>query len=248
MGKYEGKAAVVTGGTTGIGLAAARLLLQEGARVLVTGRNERTLAAAKAELGGRALVVRSDTSSLADVEALGATVERELGAVDFVFVNAGIAKFVPLPEVTEALYDELFAVNTKGAFFTIKRLAPLVHKGGSFVLNTSIVDEKGVPSTSVYAATKAALRSLARTLAAELLPSGVRVNAVSPGPITTPILDKMGMPREAQAAFEQRLVDMNPMKRFGSPEEVARAALFLGFEATFTTGAELPVDGGVTQL
>jgi NAD(P)-dependent dehydrogenase (short-subunit alcohol dehydrogenase family) len=248
MGKYEGKTAVVTGGTTGIGFATAKLLVTEGARVLVTGRNERAIEAARSELGSRAVVLRSDTASLADIDALADKARETLGAIDFVFVNAGIAKFVPLEQVTEAFYDETLGINTKGAFFTIQKLAPLVKSGGSFVLNTSVVDELGMPATSVYAASKAALRSLARTLAAELLPRGIRVNAVSPGPIATPIVDKMGLPPEARAGLEAQLREANPMKRFGTPEEVGRAALFLAFDATFSTGAELPVDGGLTQL
>lgn len=248
MANYSNKSAVITGGTTGIGLATAKFLIEGGARVLITGRNEATLEAAQRELGPRAIVVRSDTANLADIELLASTVQRELGQVDFVFVNAGIAKFLPIEQVNESFFDEIFDVNTKGAYFTVKALAPLVRKGGAFVLNTSVVDEKGMPTTSVYAATKAALRSLGRTLAGELLPQGVRVNSVSPGPISTPIYAKLGFPPELQAGFESQMRDGNPMKRFGSAEEVARAALFLGFEATYTTGAELPVDGGLTQL
>ncbi|MFO0660920.1 MAG: SDR family oxidoreductase [Polyangiaceae bacterium] len=248
MANYQGKVAVITGGTTGIGLSTAKLLLEGGARVLVTGRSEAALEAARRELGPSAIVLRSDTSSLDDIEALAATVKKELGQVDFVFVNAGIGKFLPIEQVSSPFFDDLFATNTKGAYFTIKALAPLVKKGGAFVLNTSVVDEKGMPNTSVYAATKAALRSLGRTLAGEFLPHGIRVNSVSPGPITTPIYDKLGLPPEAVEGFQSQMRDSNPMKRFGNPEEVARAALFLGFDATYTTGAELPVDGGLTQL
>jgi NAD(P)-dependent dehydrogenase (short-subunit alcohol dehydrogenase family) len=248
MGRYSGKTAVVTGGTSGIGLATAKLLLDEGARVLVTGRTDKTLDAARVELGDRAIVVKSDTSSLADIEKLGGKIKETLGEVDLLFVNAGVAKFSPLEAVTEAHYDEIQGINAKGAFFVVQRIAPLLRSGGAVVLNTSVVNEKGFPSTSVYSATKAALRSLARTFATELMPRGIRVNAVSPGPITTPILGKSGLPPEAVAGFETQLRETNPMKRFGSPDEVARAVAFLGFEATFTTGAELPVDGGATQL
>jgi NAD(P)-dependent dehydrogenase (short-subunit alcohol dehydrogenase family) len=214
MGRYEGKKAVITGGTTGIGLATARLLVSEGARLVVTGRSAGAIAAARAELGAR----------------------------------AGIAKFVPLAEVDERHFDETFDINTKGAYFTAQQLVPLIVDGGGLVFNTSVVDEKGMAATSVYSASKAALRSLARTFAAELLPRKVRVNAVSPGPIPTPILEKGGMAPEAREATARYLQESNPMKRFGLPEEVARAALFLAFEATYTTGAELPVDGGLTQL
>lgn len=248
MGRYSGKTAVVTGGTSGIGLATAKLLLDDGARVLVTGRSKKTLEAARLELGDRAVVVESDTSSLADIERLGGTVKELFGELDLLFVNAGVAKFAPLEAVTEAHYDEIQAINTKGAFFVVQRLAPLLRGGGAIVLNTSVVDEKGFPSTSIYSASKAALRSFARTLAAELLPRGIRVNAVSPGPITTPILGKSGLPTEAVAGFEAQLRESNPMKRFGRPEEVARAVAFLGIEATFTTGAELVIDGGASQL
>jgi len=251
MGRYSGKTAVVTGGTSGIGLATAKLLLDEGARVLVTGRTDKTLDAARVELGGiadGAIVVKSDTSSLADIEKLAGKVKETLGEVDLLFVNAGVAKFAPLEAVTEAHYDEVQAINAKGAFFVVQRIAPLLRTGGAVVLNTSVVNEKGFPATSVYSATKAALRSLARTFAAELLPRGIRVNAVSPGPITTPILGKSGLPPEGVTGFETQLRETNPMKRFSHPDEVARAVAFLAFEATFTTGAELPVDGGAAQL
>lgn len=248
MGRHTNKTAVITGGTSGIGLSTARQLLDEGVRVLVTGRSEGSVAAAKKELGDRAVVVRSDTSSVADIEALAGVVLQELGKIDLLFVNAGIAKFLPLDAVTEAFYDDIQATNTKGAFFTVQKLAPLLRDGGSVVLNTSVVDELGMATTSVYAASKAALRSLARTLATELLPRGIRVNAVSPGPITTPIYEKLGFPPEALAGFEAQMRETTPQKRFGHPDEVARAVLFLGFDATFTTGAELPVDGGISQL
>lgn len=248
MGRYAGKTAVVTGGTSGIGLATAKLLLDEGARVLVTGRTDKTLDTARVALGDRAIVVKSDTASLADIERLAGKVKEALGEVDVLFVNAGIARFAPLEAVTEAFYDEILAINTKGAFFVVQRLAPLLRSGSSVILNTSIVDELGFPTTSVYAASKAALRSLARTLAAELLPRGIRVNAVSPGPIATQILEKAGLPPEAQAGFEAQLRETNPMKRFGHADEVARAVAFLGFDATYTTGAEIPIDGGFSQL
>lgn len=248
MGKYSDKTAIITGGTTGIGFATAKLLVAEGAKVVVTGRDAGAIDVAQKELGPRALAVRSDTSSLADIDALVATAKDALGTVDFVFINAGIAKFLPFEHVTEAFWDQTQDINTKGAFFTIQKLAPIVKQGGAFVLNTSVVDEKGMPATSVYSASKAALRSLARTLASELLPRGIRVNAVSPGPIATPIIDKMGLPTDVRAQMEVQFREGNPMKRVGQAEEVARAALFLAFDATFSTGAEFPVDGGLTQL
>lgn len=248
MGEYSNKVAVITGGSTGIGLAAAQHFVGGGGRVLVTGRSGDSLAEAQKLLGAAAVTLRSDAAKLEDIDALVERVRAEFGQVDFVFVNAGVAVFAPLDAVTPELYDHLFSVNARGAFFTVQRLAPLVKRGGSFVLNTSIVDEKGMASTSVYAATKAALRSYARTLAAELLPAGVRVNAVSPGPIETPIYGKLGLSAEHRAGFEAQMREQNPMKRFGLADEVAAAALFLGFGATYTTGAELPVDGGLSQL
>lgn len=248
MGRYAGKKAVVTGGTSGIGLATAKHLIQEGARVLVTGRSAKWIEVARKELGDGAIVVASDTSSLADIDALAGRIEETFGKFDLLFVNAGIAQFAPLGTVTESFYDNILSVNTKGAFFTVQRLAPLLVDGGSVVLNTSVVDELGLANTSVYAASKAALRSLGRTLATELLPRGIRVNSVSPGPIVTPILDKNGFSPEDKAGFVERTTSTNPMKRMGNADEVARAVLFLGFDATYTTGAEVPVDGGMTQL
>jgi len=193
-------------------------------------------------------VVESDTSSMVDIDALGGRVNKALGEVDLLFVNAGIARFAPLESVTEEIYDEVQAINVKGAFFTVQRLAPLMRRGGAVVLNTSAADELGVATTTVYAASKAALRSLTRTLAAELLPRGIRVNAVSPGAITMRIYDSLGLAREAREGFETQARESNPMKRFGRVEEVASAVLFLAFEATYTTGAEIPVDGGLSQL
>ena len=248
MSKYAGKTAVITGGSTGIGFATAKLLIDGGARVVITARSADAIARAASELGPNAIGIVSDTAKVTDLDALAAKVKSALGGIDFLFINAGIAKFLPFADVTEAFYDDLFAVNTKGAFFAVQKLSSLLNKGGAVVLNTSVVDEKGMPSTSVYAATKAALRSLARTLAAELLPQGVRVNAVSPGPIETPIYGKLGMPQQAVDAFAAQMREGNPMKRFGAAEEVARAALYLAFDATYSTGTELPVDGGLTQL
>jgi NAD(P)-dependent dehydrogenase (short-subunit alcohol dehydrogenase family) len=248
MDKYAGKKAVITGGTIGIGLAVARALLEGGAEVLLTGRNEQHLDAARRALGPRARVVHSDTASLADIDALGALVEKQLGQVDFVLINAGFATLTPLEQATESVYDQTFGVNTKGAYFTVQRLAPLVRDGGSFVFITSVADESGAPNLSIYSGSKAALRSFARVLAAELLPRRIRVNAVSPGFIKTPTMGVYGTSQEELAAFEKAGDEITPMKRIGSPDEVAQAVLFLGFDAIFTTGAELPVDGGLSQL
>jgi NAD(P)-dependent dehydrogenase (short-subunit alcohol dehydrogenase family) len=245
--RYEGKRAVVIGGTSGMGLATAKLLRDHGASGLVTGRTKAKAETARAQLGGQVDVVVSDATSLADIAALGKHVEDRLGRVDAMFVSAGISRAAAMEETSEELYDEVFDANVKGPYFTIQRLAPLMTEGGGIVLATSVSNVKGLPMNSAYAASKAALRSMARTFARELLPRGVRVNAVSPGPIDTGILDR-SLPKEAAEAAKHQMRGNNPMGRFGTPEEVAAAVLFLAFEATFTTGAELAVDGGVSQL
>ena len=247
MSKYAGRRVIITGGTSGIGLATARLLVSEGARVLLTGRTKDTLDAARNEFDGNAIVVQSDAASLADIETLAKLVKSDFEPIDALFVNAGQTRFAAFEETTEDAYDELFAVNAKGPYFTVQKLAPLIREGGGVVFTTSVVNVLGYPMVSAYAATKAALRSMTRSLARELLPRGIRVNAVSPGPIETSILGKV-MPKDAIEKTYAQMADANPMKRAGNAEEVARAAVFLAFEATYTTGAELPVDGGGSQL
>jgi NAD(P)-dependent dehydrogenase (short-subunit alcohol dehydrogenase family) len=247
MGQYNGKRVVITGGTSGIGLATAKLLLGEGARVLVTGRSDASLDSAREQLGSNAIVVKSDTASLGDIDALAARVMSEFGKLDVLFVNAGITRFAPFESMTESDYDELLKVNAKGPYFTVQKLAPLMTEGGAVVVTTSIVNELGYPMVSAYSASKAALRSMVRSLARELLPRGIRVNAVSPGPTDTGILDKT-MPLEAATQTKRAMSEDNPMKRFGRSEEVAKAVAFLAFDATYTTGAELAVDGGQSQL
>lgn len=247
MKRYTGKKAVVIGGTHGIGLATVQLLLEEGAEALLTGRSEKNIEAARHELGTQAQIVRSDIANQEDIAALGTLVETTFGSVDFVFLNAGHAELEPFSQVTEASYDRQFNVNTKGAFFTVQRLAPLIREGGSIVFTTSIADESGTPGMNVYSGAKAAVRAFTRVFAAELLPRGVRVNAVSPGFIKTPTMGVAGASEAERTAFEKEGDEVTPMKRNGTIDEVARAVLFLAFEATFTTGAELPVDGGLTQ-
>jgi NAD(P)-dependent dehydrogenase (short-subunit alcohol dehydrogenase family) len=247
MGKYDGKTVVITGGTTGIGLATAEYLLTAGARVLVTGHTKVRLDAARDKLGSGATVVDSDTASLPDIQALAGRVKNELGTLDMLFVNAGISRAAPFEATPEAMYDEVLAVNAKGPYFTVQKLAPLMTEGSGVVLTTSVANVKALPLVSVYAASKAALRSMTRGLARELLPRGIRVNAVSPGPIDTGILNR-SLPAEAVEPTIAQMREANPMKRFGRPEEVAKAVAFLAFEATFTTGAELAIDGGASQL
>ncbi len=248
MKQYDGRRVVIIGGTSGMGLATAKMLLDGGARVLVTGRSKAGLESAEKELGSGAVVVSSDARLLTDIDALAARVKTEFDTFDLLFVNAGFSTPTPLANVTEAIYDEMFNLNSKGPFFAVQKLAPFINWGGAVVLTTSIANAKGMPGQVAYGAAKAALRSLARTLAAELLPEGIRVNAVSPGPIDTGILEKAYPNKEAAAQVRGHVTGIIPMKRFGTPEEIAKAVLFLGFDATFTNGAELPVDGGWSQL
>ncbi|MEU7003998.1 SDR family oxidoreductase [Nonomuraea sp. NPDC046570] len=239
--------AVIIGGTIGMGLAIARRLLGQGAQVLLTGRNEKNLEEAARELGDGAQVVRSDLASMADIQALGATVEERLGSIDHLFVNAGVAEFGLLADITEESYDRQFGVNTKGVLFTVQRLAPLIREGGSIVFTTSVADASGSPGMGVYSASKAAVWSLAQVLAAELLPRKIRVNAVSPGFIDTPTNGAAGLSEAERAAIHEVGDATTPMRRHGTSDEVAAAALFLATEATFTTGVKLPVDGGLGQ-
>ncbi|WP_433580356.1 SDR family oxidoreductase [Nocardia brasiliensis] len=244
---YHGKTAVITGGSTGMGFAMAKLLVDGGARVVLTGRSQATLDTAQHQLGENAIAVRGDVAALTDLDALADRVRSEFGTLDALFVNAGIAKAMPFESTTEEFYDELFAINVKGVFFTVQKLSPLLNSTAGVVLTTSNANVMGMPSAGVYSAGKAAVRSMARSLAGELLPRGIRVNAVSPGPVDTGILGS-AMTAEAAAQFKAERIAENPMRRFGTPEEIARAAVFLAFDATYTTGAELVVDGGATQL
>jgi NAD(P)-dependent dehydrogenase (short-subunit alcohol dehydrogenase family) len=248
MERYQDKKVVILGGTSGMGLATAKMLLNGGAHVLVTGRSQAGLDSAKQALGSDAIVVSSDARSLTDIGALAARVKTEFDTIDLLFVNAGFSTPTPLSHVTEDIYDEMFDLNAKGPFFAVQKLSPLINRGGSVVLTTSVANAKGLSGQATYGAAKAALRSFARTLAAELLPQEIRVNAVSPGPIDTGILKKVFPSEEMRTHVREHTVTMIPMKRFGTSEEIAKAVLFLAFDATFTTGLELPVDGGWSQL
>ena len=246
MELYQGKKVVIIGGTSGMGLATAKMLLNGGARVLVTGLSKAGLESAQNELGKAAIVVSSDARSLTD--ALASRVKAEFDTFDLLFVNAGFSIRAPLESMTEAVYDEMFNLNAKGPLFAVQKLTPLINRGGSVVFTTSIANVKGMPGNAAYGAAKAGLRSFARTLAAELLPREIRVNAVTPGPVDTPILGKMFPDKEAAAQLREKMTGMVPMKRWGTSDEIAKAILFFAFDATFTTGAELPVDGGWSQL
>ncbi len=237
---------LITGGTTGIGLATAQLLQAEGARVIVTGRNPETLAAARATLGAGAIVLASDSGSLADAQGLGGIIRQHTVKLDGVFLNAGIGQFGPIEAMTPKHFDDMFNVNVRGVYFQLQSLLELLANPSSVVLNASVVAQLGMPAASVYSATKAAVVSLGKSLAVELAPRGIRVNTLSPGPIATPIYNKLGFPAEAQKGFEDSMAAQSLLKRFGTAAEVAKLARFLlSADSNYIIGAEFLIDGGV---
>jgi len=247
--KLVNKVALITGGTSGIGLATAQVFQAAGAQVVITGTDPARLEAAATALGGTGLVLKADLRHKADIDAVIDAIRCRHGRLDIVFANAGMGLAAPLEAVTEAQIDEQFAVNFKGLFFTVQKAVPLMDVGGSIVLTTSFLNAVGTPGLSILSATKAAIRSLARSLAAELAPRGIRVNAVSPGPVSTPFHGKLGLSehdlKTAAAGIEKQI----PLQRFGQAEEIARAAVFLaGPDSSFITGTELVVDGGISQI
>lgn len=246
MSAYQGKTVVITGGTTGIGLAAARLFLAEGANVTITGSNPKNLEDARRELDGKATVIASDAGSARDIEALAQRFEKN--GVDLLFLNAGIAKFGAVTELDEATFDEVFRVNVRGPWLAIKHFGSRIRSGGSIVVTGSVNAEIGMPGSIAYAASKAALRSIVRVAANELADAGVRVNSISPGPITTPLYGKLGMNEQTLKGMAEGLVARVPLKRFGTPEEIAKAVLFLAKDATYMTGEDIVADGGMTRV
>jgi NAD(P)-dependent dehydrogenase (short-subunit alcohol dehydrogenase family) len=247
--RLSNKVALITGGTSGIGLEAARLFHSEGAGVIVTGADQARLDAASRELGSNVLALRADLRRLDQLDKVFDEIQRRFGRLDILFANAGVGLAAPLDAITEEQIDEQFAVNFKGIFFAVQKAAPLLARGGSVVLTTSFLNAVGTPGLSILSATKAAVRSLARSLGAELAPRGIRVNAVSPGPTSTPFHSKLGLSadqlKEAAAGVEAQV----PLHRFGEPNEIAKAARFLASDdASFMTGSEVVVDGGLSQL
>src|SRR5580658_4938467 len=249
MGKLQGKVALVTGGTSGIGLATAKRFVSEGAYVFITGRREAELAAAIKEVGNDVTAIRGDVANLGDLDRLYAQIKQDKGRLDIVFANAGTAKYATVGEITEELYDSIFDTNVKGLLFTVQKVLPLLPDGASIILNASIVASKGLASNSVYSATKAAVRSFARTWTTDLKARHIRVNAVSPGSIDTPGLNEL---LGSSGTGQQRLKMIStavPLGRLGKPDEIANAVVFLASdEASYITGAELFVDGGFAQV
>jgi NAD(P)-dependent dehydrogenase (short-subunit alcohol dehydrogenase family) len=249
MGRLNDKIAVVTGGSSGIGLAAAQRFISEGAQVVITGRGQEALDEAVAEIGDRAIGVSGDVADLEDLDRLFARVKERFGRVDVLFANAGVAPFVPFEAVTKEHFDGLFDINVRGLFFTVQKALPLLSERASVILNASVVAQAGLPNTSVYSATKAAVRSLGRTLAAELSPRGIRVNVVSPGLTETPLVGKLGLKEDEVNAFAERIVGQTPLGRPGRPEEIASTVAFLASDdASYFTGADLVADGGLVHV
>jgi NAD(P)-dependent dehydrogenase (short-subunit alcohol dehydrogenase family) len=249
MGKLDGKIALITGGNSGIGLATAKRFMSEGAYVYITGRRESELASAVKEIGRNVTGVQGDVSDLGDLDRLFAQIRREKGRLDVLFANAGVAKYAPLGEITEEFYDSIFNINVKGLLFTVQKALPLMPDGASIILNASIVASKGLPSNSVYSATKAAVRSFARTWTTDLKDRHIRVNAVSPGSTDTPGLNDLLASSETGQQRLKMISNSVPLGRLGTPDEIAKAVVFLASDdASYVTGAELFVDGGFAQV
>ena len=249
MEKLQGKVAVITGGSSGIGLATAQRFVDEGAYVFITGRRQSELDAAAKQIGKNVTGVQGDVSNIADLDRLYATVKQQKGRIDVLFANAGIIELAPLGSITESHFDKIFNINVKGLLFTVQKALPLFQDGGSIILTGSIGGSKGYEGSSVYSATKAAIRSFARTWTVELKRRKIRVNAISPGPIDTPMTSSMVKSEELGEQLKTNLVNAVPLGRMGNPDEVAKAILFLvSDDSSYVTGIELFVDGGMAQI
>lgn len=249
MGKLSNKIAVISGGNSGIGLATARLYKEEGATVIINARNAQRLAETRAEVGDAFDVIQADFSKVSEIEHFFNAVGEKYGRIDVLFLNAGVAYFSPIEALDEATFDKQFDINVKGVFFGVQKALPFLSEGSSIILTTSVVNQMGMPGSNAYAATKAAVKSLAQTLSAELVGKGIRVNAISPGPVETPIFGKMGLPEAELQQMAQGIVSQVPLGRMGKPEEIARTALFFATEdSSFIIGTEIAVDGGMATL
>ncbi|RZL11458.1 MAG: SDR family oxidoreductase [Rubrivivax sp.] len=249
MTRFTTQSILVTGGSSGIGLAAAQAFATEGARVVITGRDQAALDEAARQIGSGTITLRHDAADVAGAKAMAATLIQQGITLDAVFINAGMARFAAFPDVDEALWDATFGTNVKGAYFQIQALLPVLNRGASIVLNGSINAHIGMPNSSVYAASKAALISLAKTLSAELLPRGVRVNVLSPGPVSTPLYGKLGLDAASLEATAAQIQSQIPLGRFGTPAEIAATVLHLSSpESAFIVGTEIIADGGMSQL
>ena len=247
--KLEGKIAVITGGNSGIGLATAKRFVSDGAYVFITGRRQNELDATVSEIGKNVTGIQGDVSNLADLDRLYTKVKDQKGHIDILFANAGIGEFVPLGEISEEHFDKIFGINVKGVLFTVQKALPLFQDGGSIILNASVNASKGIKASSVYSATKAAVRSFARTWTVDLKARKIRVNAISPGPIDTPIFNGLNQSKEEIEQLKKSLITSVPMDRMGSPDEIAKVVSFLASdESSFVTGIELFVDGGMAQI
>lgn len=247
--KLENKVAVITGGNSGIGRGIAETFAREGAKVVVFGRNQKTLDETAEALGEGHLAVQGDVADLADLDRLFAQVKETFGRVDVLVANAGVAPAAPVDQVDEALFDQLFSINVKGLFFTVQKALPLFGESASVILNASSVTYRGMPGMTVYGATKAAVRYFGRGFSAELAGRGVRVNVLSPGPIETPIFDRIGLDEESKAQMAEHITSMVPMGRFGTSDEMAKAALFLASDdSSYVIGADLLADGGFATI
>lgn len=249
MNRLQGKRALITGGTTGIGIETARHFLNEGARVAITGRNPATLEAARKELGSEVLIIPSDASAVADQKMLAGAVGQAFERLDILFINAGLVALQPVEQWDETEFDRSFATNVKGPFFLVQALLPIFGNPASIVINASVNAHIGMPNTSVYGATKAALLSFTRTLSGELISRGIRVNAISPGPISTPLYGKLGLSETDLKSVSASIQGQVPAGRFGTPGEIAHAVVFLASdESAFTVGSELLIDGGMSAI
>jgi NAD(P)-dependent dehydrogenase (short-subunit alcohol dehydrogenase family) len=249
MNKLDGKIALITGGTSGIGLATARLFREQGAQLVLTGRDPGRIAQTAEEFGEHALVLRSEAGNMTDIDALMAQAKARFGRLDVLFLNAAVANPAPIEHVTEAMFDEVVNVNFKGEFFTIQKALPLMGAGGAIVVTTSITNRSGSPNFPIYGATKAALRSLVQSLSLHLIPQGIRINSICPGPVDTGGFQRLPLPPEVHSAVKADISARSPIKRFATPEEIAKVALFLASsDAAYVVGEEIVVDGGITQV